>query len=99
MDSKAPIKSVLLSANLETNFLKYTLCPVNEFSEGVWNIAIKSIAFSCEIRNFKEICQISCNLCKAQKRNQSFQVQSYQQPFGTFVMQEGKHVIYFGMKV
>ena len=54
MDKKAPIKSIVITGNLNNTDLKYQLCPVNEFSEGVWNVAILSIAYLCSIQNFKE---------------------------------------------
>ena len=98
MDNRAPIKSVILTAHLKNNSVKYQLCPVNEFSEGVWNIAIQSIAYSC-VDNFQEHCQISCNLSKAQRINKTFEVESYEQPFGLFLLQKGQHVIYFGEKM
>ena len=72
MDTKAPIKSVILTGNLIKNDLIYHLCPVTEFSEGVWNICIRSIAFDCTIENFSELCQISCNVVKSQKFTKKF---------------------------
>ena len=99
MDKKAPCKSVIISGNLKNNDLKYKLCPVNEFSEGVWNISILSIAYFCKAENFEEHCQVSCNLAKAQKFNDiSFEVETYNQPFGIFLLEEGKRTIYFGVK-
>ena len=98
MDNKGPIKSVIISANLKDSKLIYKLCPVTEFSNGVWNIAVKSISFSCGIENYKELCKISCNLVKSQKLNNFFQVESYEQPFGVFSLENGIHVINFGKK-
>ena len=97
MDRKAPIKSIIISGNLKNKDLKYKLCPVNEFSEGVWNVAILSIAYFCAVDNFYEHCQISCNLAKAQKFNsENFQVELYEQPFALFSVEEGRKTIYFG---
>ena len=98
MDKKAPCKSVIISGNLKNNDLKYKLCPVNEFSEGVWNITILSIAYFCKVENFEEHCQVSCNLAKAQKFNDTFQVQLYEEPFALFLLKHGKQTIYFGKK-
>ena len=94
MDLRAPIKSIILSGNLNQN-LKYQLCPVTEVSEGVWNITVCSIGYSCDIENFSEHCEISCNLSKAQKFNETFEVQTYNQPFGVFLLQKGKGTAYF----
>ena len=96
MDIKGPIKSVIVSGNLKDSKLTYKLCPVTEFSDGVWNIAIRCVSYNCQNQNFKENCKISCNLSKAQKFNNSFEVESYEQPFGLFLLEEGKHVINFG---
>ena len=96
MDKKAPIKSIVITGNLNNTDLKYQLCPVNEFSEGVWNIAILSIAYLCSIQNFKEHCQISCNLATSQKFSENFQVELYQEPFALFTLEEVNKTIYFG---
>ena len=96
MDLKGPIKSVITTGNLKENKLIYKLCPVTEFSDGVWNVAVKSISYVCQTENLKEICKITSNLSKAQKFNNSFEVESYEQPFGIFLLEEGKHVISFG---
>ena len=69
MDLKGPIKSVIISGNLKNTKLTYKLCPVTEFADGVWNIAIKCVSYVCLNENFKENCKISCNLSKAQKWN------------------------------
>jgi hypothetical protein len=99
MDKRGPIKSVILTGNLNQNRLSYKLCPVTELSEGVWNVTVCSIAYSCQIQNFEEFCEISCNLVKAQKFNDiSFEVETYNQPFGIFLLEEGKRTIYFGVK-
>ena len=99
MDKKGPIKSFILTGNLNQNCLIYKLCPVTELSEGVWNMTVCSVAYSCEIQNFEEFFQISCNLVKAQRFNDtSFEVESYNQPFGIFKLQRGKRIIYFGAK-
>jgi hypothetical protein len=92
----SPIKSVILSGNLNVkNSLKYQLCPSTEFSEGLWNISIASINFSCREQNVKEQCNVSCNLVKAQKFNSKQEVQSYQQPFALLLFQTGVKSIQF----
>ena len=96
MDKKAPCKSIIISGNLKNTNLKYQLCPVNEFSEGVWNITILSVGYSCNVENFKEHCKISCNLSKNQRFNDSSEVELYEQPFALFYLEEQKHTVYFG---
>ena len=96
MDLKGPIKSVIINGNLKDTKLIYKLCPITEFSDGVWNVAVKSVSYVCRNQSFKENCKISCNLSKAQQWNNSSQVESYEQPFGVFCVEEGNHVIYFG---
>ena len=98
MDRKAPCKSIIISGNLKDEKLKYQLCPVNEFSEGVWNITVLSIGYSSAVKNFKEHCQISCNLCKSQRFNDSFEIELYEEPFGLFALEEGRHTVYFRKK-
>ena len=93
MDNKGPIKSVIINGNLKNNRLIYKLCPVTEFSNGVWNIAVKAVSYYCTTENYKELCKISCNLVKAQKFNKSYEVECYEQPFGVFILEEGKHII------
>ena len=94
MDNKGPIKSVILTGNLKQNSIKYSLCPVTEFSEGVWNITVCSIGYYCT-ENFHEHCEISCNLVKAQKFNKSFEVETYNQPFAVFLLNTGQRTLYF----
>ena len=96
---QAPIKSVVISGNLKNNDLKYILCPSTEFSEGVWYISISSVAFSTKTI-ISEICQISCNLVKAQKyRKDSYEIELYNQPFGVFLFEAAspiKKIVYLG---
>ena len=48
-----PIKSVLIKGILnspnESDKLIYKLCPVTEFSEGLWNLSIVSLFYNCRI--------------------------------------------------
>ena len=96
MEHQGPIKSIIISGNLQNDDLVYKLCPSTEFSEGVWNIAVIGISYSCDIRDVEELCEISCNIVKAQKYNNSFEVQSYNQPFAIFLLESKKSVIHFG---
>jgi hypothetical protein len=91
-----PIKSVIISGNLNVkNSVKYQLCPSTEFSEGLWNISVASIAFTCREQNVREHCNLSCNLVKAQKFSDRQEVQSYQQPFALFMLETGIKTIQF----
>jgi hypothetical protein len=93
----SPIKSVILSGNLkDKNSVKYQLCPSTEFSEGLWNISVASIAYTCRERNVKELCKVSCNLVKSQKFNNNQEVQSYQQPFLMLLLETGTNKTDFG---
>ena len=86
MNGGAAIKSVIVSGNLNDN-LVYKLCPNTEFSDGAWNVTIKSIGYSCLVPNFKDLCQISCNLVKSQRYKDSYEVESYDQPFNIFLLE------------
>jgi hypothetical protein len=90
------VKSVILSGNLNVkNSLKYKLCPNStEFSQGLWNISIPSISFSCHERNVKELCQVSCNFVKAQRWSQNNEIESYEEPLGMFLLETGSKTIY-----
>jgi hypothetical protein len=95
----SPIKSVLLHGNLNRqNSIKYQMCPSTEFSEGVWNISIASIGFSCLERNVNELSCVSCNLVKSQKFNTNQEIENYQQPFGIFKIETGVKRVQFGTK-
>ena len=95
MENQGPIKSVIISGNLQ-NDLVYKLCPSTEFSDGVWHIAILGLSYSCNVQNFQELCEINCNVVKSQKFNNSFEVQSYDQPFVMFVLESKKTALKFG---
>ena len=83
-----PIKSVIISGNLQSK-LTYKLCPITEFSEGVWNLSLVSLAYFCNLENIDYICSISCNLITSQKYNTNNQVELYDQPLGIFVLKTG----------
>jgi hypothetical protein len=90
------VKSVILSGNLNVkNSLKYKLCPNStEFSQGLWNISIPSISFSCHERNVKEVCQITCNFVKSQRWSKNNEIESYEQPLGMFLLETASKTIY-----
>ena len=91
----APIKSVLLIGKVSSALI-YRLCPSTEFSEGVWNLCLSSIAYSCTTPNIEELCSISCNMVKSQRFNQEFIVESYEQPLGLCLIKTQKYSANFG---
>ena len=92
MSKEAPLKSLTIFGNLQ-NRVSYKLCPINEFSEGVWNICVNSLFVKCKTPDYNEVCEVSCNLSKAQKFNEFGQVEWYQQPFGIFIISNGNNDI------
>ena len=99
-----PIKSVLIKGILnspnESDKLIYKLCPVTEFSEGLWNLSIVSLFYNCRITtNVKDFYSVSCNLVKAQKFSSQNEVESYEQPLTTFYLESmptnSKKLTYF----
>ena len=98
MTNEAPVKSIILSGSINSN-LCYKLCPSTEFSEGVWNISISSVAYRCKAPNVNEISEISCNLVKSQKLNSNYEVESYDQPFGLLLIKssDSKKIVNFGI--
>jgi hypothetical protein len=95
--STSSLKSVIISGNLNRkNSIVYKFCPNSgEFSQGLWNIAIPSISFTCNVPNVKEICQFSCNLVKSQRWNSDNEIESYEEPFGMFLLQTGTKIVNF----
>jgi hypothetical protein len=90
--SNFPIKSVLLKGRLRdsANPVTYRLCPGTEFSEGKWNLSLISLSYNI-IENpqeqiNKEVFSISCNQVKGHKYSNSYEVESYNQPLSTFVL-------------
>ena len=78
-------KAVQVSGNLSSNQIVYTLCPPNEFSEGVWNVAISNVAYESN-ENLNVFCTVSCNLVQSQKISDANQVVSYQMPLASFLI-------------
>lgn len=81
------VKSVLLKATLKKP-LSYNLYPPTEFSDGIWNVAIVSLSYSSnqEIQ-VKDVFSISCNFVKGQKISTTNEIESYNQPFTTFLFE------------
>lgn len=82
-----PIKSVLLKGRIHQT-LTYKLCPGTEFSEGIWNLSLVSLTYSLidsQLTN-KEVFSISCNQVKGQKISTSNQIENYDQPLATFLL-------------
>ena len=88
-DNLSPIKSVIISGNLNDS-ITYKLCPSTEFSEGVWNLSLFSVAYVCNVNDVNLICSIACNLVKAQKYNLNNEVESYEQPLAVFSIESAK---------
>ena len=84
----APLKSVIISGNLN-NSVVYKLCPITEFSEGIWNLTLLSVGYSCNVPNFNSVCSLSCNLITSSKFNSNFEVELYEQPLGMFLIKSG----------
>ena len=100
-----PIKSVILKGALNSTERKeivYRLCPINEFSDGVWNLSISSLCYSVKPMaiEIKDTFTLSCNFVKGQKLSLSHQVETYEQPLSMFILQNvqnkvSKNIIYF----
>ena len=101
-----PVKSVLLKGTLKSNSdqtLIYKLCPINEFSEGIWNLSIQSISYSIAQNQNKinDLFSVSCNVIKAQRLSSvTYEVENYNQPLCMFIInniqnQTQRNIIYF----
>jgi hypothetical protein len=90
------IKSALLQGPIKKK-LVYQLCPSTEFSEGVWNLSIASVSYSTNNPDDKkDIFSISCNVVKSQKLSSSNEIENYNQPLNTFLIEtKKKQTIYF----
>ena len=101
----SPVKSVLLKGTLKSNSdqtIIYKLCPINEFSEGIWNLSIQSLSYSVtrNQNNINDLFSVSCNVIKGQKLSESNEVENYNQPLCMFVInnlpnQSQRNIIYF----
>jgi hypothetical protein len=82
-----PIKSVLLKGRIQQS-VTYKLCPGTEFSEGVWNLSLLSLTYSVitSDQTNKEVFSISCNQVKGHQFSSSNEVESYNQPLSTFIV-------------
>ena len=98
MNAESPVKSVIINGKIN-NPITYKLFPSTEFSEGVWNISLVSISYTCATSDVEELCSVSCNMVKSQKlKDDSYTVESYEQPFGVFLLSSSKirNTITFG---
>jgi hypothetical protein len=93
-----PIKSVLVKGKIKEKIV-YQLCPSTEFSNGVWNLSLVSISYSTNTTdNVKDIFTISCNVVKNQKFSETNEIENYDQPLNSFLLDSSlkKNTIYFG---
>ena len=98
-----PVKSILLKGTLKSNSdqtIIYKLCPINEFSDGIWNISIQSLSYSTTTNRINDLFSVSCNVVKGQKLSESNEVENYNQPLCMFVInnlpnQSQRNIIYF----
>ena len=98
-----PVKSILLKGTLKSNSdqtIIYKLCPINEFSDGIWNISIQSLSYSTTTNQINDLFSVSCNVVKGQKLSESNEVENYNQPLCMFVInnlpnQSQRNIIYF----
>jgi hypothetical protein len=91
------IKSVLIKGKIKDK-LVYDLCPSTEFSEGIWNLCLVSLSYSTNINeNIKDIFSISCNVAKSQKFTATKEIETYNQPLNSFLLDSSlkKNTIYF----
>lgn len=85
------IKTVIINSNL-TKKVIYKLLP-NEFSQGVWNVCLKSLGYiSKSVPVLKDICSISCNLVTTTRVSEETdcEILNYEQPFGVFLLESNK---------
>jgi hypothetical protein len=68
--------------------VKYKLCPGNEFSEGNWNLSVISCSYSNldSTQINKELFSVSCNQVRGQKYSAHHEVQSFNQPLCTVLI-------------
>ena len=100
-----PVKSVLLKGTLKSTSdqtVIYKLCPINEFSEGIWNLCIQSLSYSVTANrnNINDLFSVSCNVIKGQKLSVNNEVENYNQPLCMFVFnnvrnQSQRNIVYF----
>ena len=100
-----PVKSVILKGGLNTEVKKdivYRLCPINEFSDGIWNLSLLSLSYSIKplTIEIKDVFSVSCNFVKGQKLSLTHQVETYEEPLSMFLFKNvqnktSKNIIYF----
>lgn len=85
------IKTVSIKGNLLKQPFRYSLCPPEEFSFGLWSIAISSIAYSAsQATNIFISCEVSSNFVVAEKFNEQREVETYEQPLASFMIDTTK---------
>ena len=94
------LKSVILKGKIKDKIV-YKLVPSTEFSEGVWNLSIVSVSY-CIVtplnrQHVKDIFSISCNIVKGQKLSASNEIENYNMPLNTFLIDTNleKNLTYF----
>ena len=94
-------KSVLLKGSIK-DFIVYKLCPITEFSEGTWQLSIVSLAYKVLpiVNEINDFFTVSCNLIKGQKYSTSNEVENYELPLSTFILENKpttltQRIIYF----
>ena len=85
-----PIKSVILQGTLNhqnQNEIVYRLCPINEFSEGVWHISVSTLSYVIKpiATEIRDIFSLSCNFVKGQKLSNSNVIENYELPLSMFL--------------
>ena len=98
-------KSVILKGTINTEVRKdivYRLCPINEFSDGIWNLSIVSLSYSVKplTIEIRDVFSVSCNFVKGQKLSSSHEIETYEQPLSMFMLKNvlsksSKNIIYF----
>jgi len=76
-------RSIQIKGNLSNKGLKYRLCPSDEFSVGVWLIAISSLYCESSVKH-DILCTISTDFVIAKKFDGHGQTSNYEEPLGVF---------------
>jgi len=84
------MKTVSIKGNLNKQPLRYSLCPPEEFSFGVWGISILSVAYSANQMNVITCCEISSNFVVSERYNAQHGIETYEQPLLSFLLDTSK---------
>jgi hypothetical protein len=93
--SDSSIKTLTLKGNLKDNYISVRLYPINDFSQGRWNMCVTQLIYhlknDVEIKNVtqsvKEICGVSSNFVKGTKFNSSNELETIYQNLNLFLLQ------------